>query len=116
MTENLAPTIAATAHAVGMRLPESGTMLIAAENPISPTGHFTGKLEEPALLAGSTRAWPTALGRGDLPVIARWDFGLAIDSQTIVDTGRMSANTSPCALPTACQLAMSRTKILVRTT
>ncbi len=38
------------------------------------------------------------------------------ETSTIVDTGRMSANTSPCAAPTASQSAMSRTKIRDRTT
>ena len=90
----------AQAHAAGLSLPEGGTLLIAAENPASPCGHFTGKIEEPALLAGITRNWPAALARSDLPAIALWDFGLAIDSQTIVDTGRQNRHGTLVNTPT----------------
>jgi len=90
----------ATAHAPGLRLPTGGTLLIAAENSDHPTCHFTGKVEEPALLAGTISAWPNALARSDLPVIALWDFGLAIDSQTIVDTGRQNCHGTLVNTPT----------------
>ncbi|MCC6716751.1 MAG: N,N-dimethylformamidase large subunit [Acetobacteraceae bacterium] len=83
-------TTATTASASNLRLPAGGTLLIAAENPSAPTRHFTGKIEEPALHAGLVRSWPTALAASDLPLIARWNFALAIDSQTIVDTGRQN--------------------------
>jgi N,N-dimethylformamidase len=80
----------ATARAAGLRLPSGGTLLVAAENPGAPARHFTGKIEEPALLAGMARGWGAALSRPDLPVVALWDLGLAIDSQTMVDTGRQN--------------------------
>ncbi len=93
-------TATATAQATAMRLPERGTLMIAAENPASPRGHFTGKIEEPALLAGITRAWPAALTRSTLPAIALWNFGLAIDSQTIVDTGSQNCHGTLINTPT----------------
>ena len=40
-------------------------------------------------------------------ISTRWSGSINPDTSTIVDTGRMSANTSPCALPTASQSAMS---------
>jgi len=93
-------TAAATGQAPGLCLPTGGSLLIAAENPRSPSGHFTGKIEEPALLAGALRAWPKALVRADLPAIALWDFALAIDSQTIVDTGRQNCHGTLVNTPT----------------
>ena len=89
-TDEAGATATATARAPALHLPAAGTLLIAAENPQHPTGHFTGKVEEPALLAGTVTTWPKPLARPDLPTIALWDFGLAIDSQTIVDTGRQN--------------------------
>ncbi len=101
-------TTTATGHAPGLRLPQGGTLLIAAENPAIPshapighfTGHFTGKIEEPAILAGTLRTWPNALARASLPTIALWDFALAIDSQTIVDTGRQNRHGTLVNTPT----------------
>lgn len=89
-TDTTGATATTRAEARGLRLPSGGTLLFAAENAAAPSGHFTGKIEEPALLAGTRAAWPDALARRDLPVISLWDFGLAIDSQTIVDTGRQN--------------------------
>lgn len=93
-------TATATGQATGLRLPADGTLLVAAENPATPSGHFTGKIEEPALLAGIIRTWPKALDRPDLPTVALWDFGLAIDSQTIVDTGRQNRHGTLVNTPT----------------
>jgi N,N-dimethylformamidase len=89
-TDTTGAIATARAEAPGLRLPSGGTLLFAAENAATPSGHFTGKIEEPALLAGTCSSWPAALARADLPVIGLWDFGLAIDSQTIVDTGRQN--------------------------
>src|SRR4029077_6097948 len=50
--------------------PEQATVLIAAENPSAPSGHFTGKIEAPAILEGFVERWPTA----EVPVLAAWDF------------------------------------------
>ncbi len=85
-------TQSVTDTAAGIALPSGGTLLLAAENPAAPTSHFTGKIEEPAMLAGMVTAWPDALARPGLPMVALWDFGLAIDSQTIVDTGAQNCH------------------------
>ena len=89
-TDTTGAAATARAEARGLRLPSGGTLLLAAETAATPSGHFTGKIEEPALLAGTRTSWPDALARADLPVIGLWDFALAIDSQTIVDTGRQN--------------------------
>lgn len=93
-------TLTVSATAAGLALPSEGTLLVAAENQAAPANHFTGKIEEPALFAGSARTWPDALARPDLPMIALWDFGLAIDSQTIVDIGRQNRHGTLVNAPT----------------
>jgi N,N-dimethylformamidase len=76
-------------------VPEAGTVLIGAENPGAPTGHFTGKIEAPAILEGFMETWPdldtrilTAWdsSRG-IRVLAAWDFARDIASQNITDSG-----------------------------
>ena len=99
-TDTYGISATATANALGLHLPASGTMLIAAETPHSPAGHFTGKIEEPALLAGTVQSWPSALAPSALATIARWDFALAIDSETIVDTGRQNCHGTLINAPT----------------
>jgi N,N-dimethylformamidase len=99
-TDESGATSTTTSQAQALHLPSAGTLLIAAENAQAPTNHFTGKVEEPALLAGTIPAWPNALTRPDLPTIALWDFGLAIDSQTIVDTGRQNRHGTLFNAPT----------------
>jgi len=59
-------TTTARAQAANLRLPSAGTLLLAAENPAAPKNHFTGKIEEPALLPAALPAWPNALTRPDL--------------------------------------------------
>ena len=93
-------TFTVSATAAGLALPSEGTLMVAAENPAAPANHFTGKIEEPALFAGIASAWPDALARPDLPMIALWDFGLAIDSQTIVDIGRQNRHGTLANAPT----------------
>ncbi len=95
-----ATTETRTAAAPGLRLPSAGTLLIAAENPAHPSVHFTGKIEEPAIHAGTIPAWPAALARAPLPLVALWDFGLAIDSQTMVDIGRQNRHGTLVNTPT----------------
>jgi N,N-dimethylformamidase len=66
-----------------------GTLLFAARNAASPTDHFTGKLEDPAILRGFVTSWPDVgaplPALGDL--LAGWDFSRGIDTQTVEDTG-----------------------------
>ena len=85
------PPVVARVTAVGLRLPHGGgPVLIAAKNPDTPDHHFTGKIEEPAVLAGFADAWPNALARPDQlggAVLAAWDFAQGIDRAGITDTG-----------------------------
>lgn len=99
-TDERGTTVTVSAIAPTLRLPSAGTLLIAAETPHAPTNHFTGKIEEPALLAGTIATWPNALDRAPLPIVALWDFGLAIDSQTIVDIGHQNRHGALVNAPT----------------
>ena len=59
-------------------------MLFAAETAASPQHHFTGKLEDPAILRGFVASWPDAGAALDaLPgnLLAGWDFSRGIDTQ-----------------------------------
>ncbi len=84
---------AATATAAlpaGATLPTGGPLLLAARDPAAPTGHFTGKLEDPTILRGFITAWsdpltPTEVTRAAL--IASWDFSREMSSQTVIDIG-----------------------------
>ena len=100
-TDERGTTVTVSAIAPTLRLPSAGTLLIAAETPHAPTNHFTGKIEEPALLAGTIATWPNALDRAPLPIVALWDFGLAIDSQTIVDIGHQNRHGALVNAPTS---------------
>jgi N,N-dimethylformamidase len=80
----------AEAPTPGIALPSRGTMLIAAETAASPQHHFTGKLEDPAILGGFVASWPDAGATLDaLPgqLLAGWDFSRGIDTQKIHDIG-----------------------------
>lgn len=74
----------------GLKLPARSTVIIAAEGARSPQNHFTGKLEDPAVLLGSFLSWPdpkVALDRLAPQLVAGWDFAREIHTQTIVDVG-----------------------------
>ncbi len=79
----------ATATVAGLRLPDgSGRIMIAADGGAEPGGHFTGKIEDPALLAGYRDAWPDPLATlAELAPIAGWDFSRDIPTQRILDIG-----------------------------
>jgi N,N-dimethylformamidase len=96
-----APTIAGTAVA-GLLLPSGGPVLVAAENPGAPRHHYTGKIEEPAILAGFFETWPDVLARpGQLggTVLATWDFSRGIDGLAITDTGPQACHGTLVNLP-----------------
>lgn len=78
------------ARAQGVSLPAGGSILFAAENAAAPGNHFTGKLEDPAILPGFVTAWndPGATLEALAPdLLGGWDFSLGIDSQAIYDIG-----------------------------
>jgi N,N-dimethylformamidase len=76
--------------------PAAGPVLIAAADPSAPFGHFTGKIEAPAILAGFFESPPAV----DSPVLAEWDFSHDIASQTITDTGPNGCHGRLVNLPT----------------
>jgi N,N-dimethylformamidase len=77
-----------SAQAPGLSLPSDGTVLIAAERVAQPHRHFTGKLEDPAILEGCVEAFADPgceLARLPGKLVAAWDFSIGIASQTITD-------------------------------
>ena len=78
------------ARADGLVLPASGKLLFAAERAEMPHRHFTGKLEDPAILRGFFETWPEPLieaGKLGADILAAWDFSQGIDGSAIVDIG-----------------------------
>jgi N,N-dimethylformamidase len=74
----------------GFSLPSAGTILLAAENAAAPRHHFTGKLEDPAVLAAFVTSWNDANATLEAlapDLLAGWDFSQGIDSQSIFDRG-----------------------------
>lgn len=84
------PPVAVEAHANGVVLPSSGSVLFAAERVEAPHRHFTGKLEDPAILPCCIDAWPDPLAEPAAlcpEVLAAWDFSQGIDGPALVDIG-----------------------------
>jgi N,N-dimethylformamidase len=71
-----------------------GTVHIAAS---AAALHFTGKIEDPAILSGFIDRWPAA--DPDLPILARWDFAQDIGGIRIVDTGPFGCHGTLVNLP-----------------
>lgn len=81
--DGTAPIVAET-RAMGLALPSGGRVLFAAEGADAPRHHFTGKLQDPAILRGLVE---TGLRAPDADILAAWDFSLGISTQTITDIG-----------------------------
>ena len=65
-------------------------MLFAAEDAAAPRHHFTGKLEDPAIIPAFITAWRDAGATLEAlapDLLAGWDFSLGIDSEAIYDIG-----------------------------
>ena len=95
--------VTAQASAPGVALPSRGTLLIAAENATAPQHHFTGKLEDPAILRGFVTSWPDAGAPLDaLPgdLLAGWDFSRCIDTQELNDIGPQACHGRLVNMPT----------------
>ena len=78
------------AQAQGIVLPSGGSVLFAAEDAAAPKHHFTGKLEDPAIIPAFIESWPDAgspLEALAPELLAGWDFSLGIDGQAIYDIG-----------------------------
>ncbi len=75
----------------GLALPDgAGRVLVAARDAAAPRDHLTGKVEDPAILAGFHETWPlpdaplSATTRG---LVAGWDFSRDIPTQRVLDIG-----------------------------
>jgi N,N-dimethylformamidase len=93
----------AESHSPAITLPSGGAVLFAAENAGTPRNHFTGKLEDPAILPGFVTSWPDAgatLEALGPELLAGWDFSLGIDSQAIFDIGPQARHGNLVNLPT----------------
>jgi N,N-dimethylformamidase len=87
------PTAVARATGAGP-IPAGGTLTIAAKGR---TGHFTGRIQDPAILQGFAGT-PSTLET--LPILAAWDFSRAMRTQTIEDTGSHACHGRLLNLPT----------------
>ncbi len=84
-------------------LPTAGAVLFAAENSVALRNHFSGRLEDPAILPGFVTSWPNAGATLEAlapELIAGWDFSLGIDSQSIFDIGPQACHGNLVNLPT----------------
>jgi N,N-dimethylformamidase len=100
--DGAAPTMSES-QVEGFALPSAGAVLFAGENAVSPQNHFTGKLEDPAILRGLVTAWENAgatLGELAAELLAGWDFSQGIDSQSIFDVGPQASHGELVNLPT----------------
>ena len=84
-------------------LPKGGTLLLAAENVAEPEHHFTGRIEEPAILSGFHETWreaQSAPGAGTPGLVAAWNFAEAIPTQEIRDVGPQGRHGTLVNVPT----------------
>jgi N,N-dimethylformamidase len=92
----LAGGVSATgvAEASGLGLPSGGAVLIGAEDAGAPRLHFTGKIEDAAILGGFAEGAPAGL-----PVLAQWDFAREIGGLGVTDVGPQGCHGSVVNLP-----------------
>lgn len=76
-----------------------GPVLIAARNAAEPQAHFTGKLEDPAILPARVTEWPDPW-HCPAPALAAWDFAQGIPTQTILDRGPQACHGTLRNVPT----------------
>jgi N,N-dimethylformamidase len=91
--------VAVAATAV-LTLPENGAILIAAENHAAPERHFSGKIQDPAILAAFVEFWTDPLFVPQSGIVAAWDFSVGIDTLQIHDTGPQACHGTLINLPT----------------
>jgi N,N-dimethylformamidase len=88
----------------GLVLPDGGgRLLIAARDAAAPRAHLTGRIEDPALLAGFRDAWPTPdapLDAATPGLVAGWDFARDIPTQRVVDVGPQACDGLLVNVPT----------------
>ncbi len=92
----------ATAVVPGLRVPAGGGRItMAANGAAEPGGHFTGKIEDPALLHGYRDAWPhPEAALAALAPIAGWDFSRDMMTQRILDVGEQACDGHLVNVPT----------------
>jgi N,N-dimethylformamidase len=86
-----------------LMLPRGGVLLLAAEDAADPRSHFTGRLEEPAILSGFRETWqeaPGAPGPATEGLVAAWDFAQAIPTQDVRDVGPQARHGRLMNVPT----------------
>jgi N,N-dimethylformamidase len=97
------PAVTADTRFSGFALPSAGRILFAAGNARDPQQHFTGKLEDPAILPGFVTSWSdvgATLEALAPELLAGWDFSLGIDTQSIFDIGPQACHGILVNLPT----------------
>ena len=95
--------VTAEATAPALLLPSGGAVLFAAEHAAAPEHHFTGKLEDPAILRGFVASWPdvgVSLEAMSADLLAGWDFSRDIDTQAVHDNGPHSCHGRLVNMPT----------------
>jgi N,N-dimethylformamidase len=86
-----------------LALPRGGTLLLAAESAAEPQNHFTGRLEEPAILSGFHPIWREAAAAPNAStpgLVAAWDFSQGIPTQQIQDIGPQARHGRLVNVPT----------------
>lgn len=85
------PAMAVTASALLPQgsIPRGGALRIAAAVPGDVAANFTGKIEDPAIVAGFHESWPDPLSPLSAleGLVAAWDFAQDIALQTVSPTG-----------------------------
>ncbi len=95
--------VATERHGATFALPSGGSVLFAAAGASAPGAHFTGKLEDPAILRGFVAAWPdpgASLQTVATDLLAGWNFSQGIDTQTIHDVGPQACHGRLANMPT----------------
>ena len=91
----------AEANAPELLLPSGGAVLFAAANAAEPQHHFTGKLEDPAIVRGFVSTWgDPGAALAALDLLAGWDFSRGIDTQTATDIGPQACHATLINTPT----------------
>jgi len=95
-----APAIGRAAVA-GLAVPQ-GTVLIGARDPAAPEWHFTGRIEDPAILDRFTETIAEPLEAPDAiaGALSLWDFSHGIDMQQVQDIGPHACHGRLVNLPT----------------
>jgi N,N-dimethylformamidase len=95
--------VTAEATAPALMVPSAGAVLFAAEHAAAPEHHFTGKLEDPAILRGFVGSWPdvgVSLDAVSANLLAGWDFSHGFDTQAVHDIGPHACHGRLVNMPT----------------